>query len=151
MDWTVGDLMRRQVYTVSVGETVADLTRGLVRNRCTGAPVVDSAGRVVGVVSLVDVAIAKAVQEDSELARRPVSDIMTPSVVQVRPDTPVAEAVELFRRHRIQRLVVVHEERLVGVISPLDLLDVALVQTRPRFSLEEAARADHDPNPNPGT
>lgn len=98
-----------------------------------------------------DVAISKAFGEGSEFAGRPVSDIMTPSVVQVRPDNTVAEAVELFRRHRVHRLVVVHEGRLVGMLTPLDLLDVALVKTRPRLSLEEAARADHDPNPTPGT
>jgi acetoin utilization protein AcuB len=46
---------------------------------------------------------------------------MNREVITIAPETSLAEARELFRRHRIRRLPVVREERLVGIVSPGDV------------------------------
>ena len=47
---------------------------------------------------------------------------MTKSVIDVGPDTLLAEVVNLFVRHRIRRLPVVQDGRLVGIIARRDVL-----------------------------
>ncbi|MCA9393131.1 MAG: CBS domain-containing protein [Candidatus Omnitrophica bacterium] len=57
----------------------------------------------------------------------PVSSIMTKEVVSVMPDTPVIEALDLLRRHKISGLPVTSQAgRVVGILSEKDLLRILL-------------------------
>ena len=47
---------------------------------------------------------------------------MTADVVTVGPGTPLAEAADLMERHRVKRLPVTQNERLVGIIARADLI-----------------------------
>ncbi len=119
----------------SVPEAVALLTdRGF-----SAAPVIDEAGRPVGVVSRADILV-----HDREFHRAPrspevrlvpegvgvedcdptiVEDIMTPGVFAVSPDTSVPRVVEqMLALHVHQIFVVDNQGLLVGVISALDVL-----------------------------
>jgi CBS domain-containing protein len=119
-----------------VSEAVLLLTeRGI-----SAAPVIDEAGRPVGVVSHTDLLIheremgshpASRAAHDEELAHgfqvthgdaTRVRDVMTPSVFFVAPDAPAAKVVELLLRLHVHRLFVVEDEVLVGVISAIDVL-----------------------------
>ncbi len=53
-----------------------------------------------------------------------VRDFMSPSPISVPPTTPVAEARDLMQRQRIRHLLVVNEERLVGIITDRDIRQV---------------------------
>jgi len=55
-----------------------------------------------------------------------VEEVMTHDVFTVRPDTPLATAVALLRRHRIGSLPVVKNKQLVGIITRSDILDFVL-------------------------
>lgn len=65
---TAADLMNPDVLTVSQQMTVRDLAAFLMDNEITGAPVVDPEGRLVGVVSVVDIADVAAGEEEGERA-----------------------------------------------------------------------------------
>lgn len=54
-----------------------------------------------------------------------VRDRMSPRPITVSPDTSVLEALELMRKNRVRRLPVVENERLVGIVTQLDLLHVS--------------------------
>ncbi len=66
---TAGDLMNPEVLTVRADMTVGELARFLLDHEITGAPVQDAEGKLVGVVSVVDIAAATSDEEESEEER----------------------------------------------------------------------------------
>lgn len=123
---TASDLMNPEVLTVPDTLTVRELARFLVDNDITGAPVIDGEGRMIGVVSVVDVAEAVAGGESAfgvvhaEEVR--VADLLHPGVYTVAEEAGVAEIAKLLLEKHIHRLVVIRDERPVGVVSTSDLL-----------------------------
>lgn len=120
----VRDVMTTDVTTVAPDDTLKDAARRLVAGGISGAPVCDAAGRVLGVVSEADVVEAERPHHGRR--RRPVPvlvvDAMTEPAVAADPSTPVEVAAELMARHRVKRLPVVHDGRLVGIVSRSDLM-----------------------------
>ncbi|MBX6396558.1 MAG: CBS domain-containing protein [Alicyclobacillaceae bacterium] len=53
-----------------------------------------------------------------------VEQIMTRDVITVTPDTPLTEALQLIRRHRIRHFPVMDGLKLVGIVSDRDMRDV---------------------------
>jgi CBS domain-containing protein len=145
---TASDLMNPRVLTVSQDMGVPELANFLVANDISGAPVVDASGKLVGVVSLSDIAevLAEDDGEDGdrsdffasewdaglspeEIEELPpdateltVADIMTPDVFTVGEETPVSEIAEAMISSHVHRLLVTREDRVVGIISTSDLL-----------------------------
>jgi len=146
---TAADLMNPRVLTVRDDLTVRELANVLVENEISGAPVEDHSGKLVGVVSLTDIAAALADDEEpdgergdfflseweddgmsreeiEELgldeAELTVGEIMTPEVFTVREDTPVSEIAEAMIQNHVHRILVTREDRVVGIISTSDLL-----------------------------
>lgn len=135
------DLMNPAVLTVSPELTVQALAGFLVENDITGAPVCED-GRLVGVVSLVDVADAAAApldpwrpgylrghEQSSGVPAVEVSDpnlcvrdIMTRQIQAVEDDTPVSKIARLMLDHHLHRVLVTRDEELVGIISTSDML-----------------------------
>jgi CBS domain-containing protein len=147
---TAADLMNPRVLTVREDLTLRELANVLVENEISGAPVEDRSGKLVGVVSLTDIAAALAEDEEEEDGERGdfflsewrgdgmtreeieeldldeaemmVADIMTPEVFTVREDTPVSEIAEAMIQNHVHRILVTREDRVVGIISTSDLL-----------------------------
>lgn len=61
-----------------------------------------------------------------------IRDYMNPSPITVTPETSVADARDLLRQHGIRHLLVVEDERLVGIITDRD---IRLVLPSPATSL----------------
>ncbi len=143
----VSDLMTSEVEAVSPDTTIAEFCRLSVAGGFAGAPVLDDDGKLVGIVSRADVVGATVFSGtddsspdygdivellsgrliDLEEPRHPrgftyVEEIMVRNVVTTVPDATVAEAARLMCEHRIHRLPVLSEGRLVGIISSLDLM-----------------------------
>jgi hypothetical protein len=70
---------------------------------------------------------------------RPVRDVMSAPLISIAPDAPVQEIAETLQAHRIKRLPVIKDGRVLGVVSRVDLLCV--VESVPRARLEEAGGA----------
>ncbi len=148
---TASDLMNPEVLTVPEDMTVRELAAFLVDNEITGAPVTDRDGRLVGVVSVMDIAETAAGDEESPLADGPdyfgrgweqglsddereeldlfedeeellVGEIMNPEVHSVPEDTSVSEIAMTMLSNHIHRLLVIDEGKAVGIITTSDLL-----------------------------
>jgi CBS domain-containing protein len=91
--------------------------RLLQRNKVSAIPVVDSEGQPVGIVSATD--LVASLKPES-----PVSAIMTEKVYTVPQYDDVSIAARIMRNHKIHRVVVTHEQKVVGVISAFDLLEL---------------------------
>lgn len=149
-DLTAKDVMNPNVITVREDLSVQELAQFLTEHGISGAPVEDRDGRIIGVVSLTDIAEntsegtgVEAAQSDFyirsweypvegeelsglhiEDAGVPVSEIMTPTVFTVSPDTQISEIARTMVSGRIHRLLVTDSDHLVGIVTTLDLLKV---------------------------
>ncbi len=112
---TVADIMTAAPIVVEVPGSRNDAINTMVRNNLTGLPVIRSSdGNLMGIVSRRD--IFRNFEEDQ------LSLIMKKDCITIRPDADLAEAAGIFSEKRIHRLPVVEDGRLVGIITPTDLL-----------------------------
>jgi CBS domain-containing protein len=139
------DVMTTDVITVDPDTTVQALAALLAERGISGAPVVDSSGRLVGIISEGDllhraeIGTARRHRERrrswwldhfaSDLAReyvkshgRIVKDIMTRDVVTVTENTDLADVAALLEAGRIKRVPVVREGKIVGIISRANIV-----------------------------
>jgi CBS domain-containing protein len=121
-DIRASDVMNAQVLAVRPDLTLAQVAAFLTRNEITGAPVVDASGRLVGVVSLTDIAQSDSDEGRAGAADRRVSDIMTPTAYTISARTPVWRVARTMIAGRVHRLLVVRGRRVVGIVTSLDLL-----------------------------
>jgi CBS domain-containing protein len=115
-------VMTENVISISAAATVQEAIRLLVRHRISGAPVVDEAQQLVGIIS--EFQLMEIVFEP-DLKSRPVADFMTKDVITVGEGALLSEVVSLFVVHRIRRLPVVRNGTLVGLIARRDVLAYA--------------------------
>ncbi|WPB81041.1 CBS domain-containing protein [Archangium violaceum] len=113
------NLMTAPVKSVSLGMPISDIAILLVEERIGGAPVTDDDGRVLGMISEVD--IMAALLRGLPL-RTPVGEVMTSPVHTVNEFDLTDKVMELFRQHRIHHLPVVREGKLLGMITPADVI-----------------------------
>jgi CBS domain-containing protein len=133
------DLMQRDVITVSPETPILDVHRLFVEEEIHGAPVVDDAGKVRGVLSALD--LLRIVREELEPAApedrvedATAADAMTKELVTVKPTAPVEEVARTMLAHHVHRVLVVDEDReLEGVITSFDLLRVLAPSKRERI------------------
>jgi CBS domain-containing protein len=111
--------MTESVVTTEPHVSIDHVRVMLERNKVSAIPVVDSAGQPVGIVSATD--LVPSLKPDS-----PVSTIMTEKVYTVPKYDDVSVPARIMRNHKIHRVVVTHEQKVVGIISAFDLL--ALVE-----------------------
>jgi CBS domain-containing protein len=140
---TARNLMTRNPRSIRQTTSVEKAAELMSLKGISGAPVIDEAGRPVGVVSRTDVLRHLGRRSDFEsspnrydlaegLRERggaPVSQIMTRAVFSVRPETPAAKVIAKMIALEVRRLFVVDRYGvLIGVISAFDLLRHALPQ-----------------------
>ncbi len=113
---TVADIMTNVPIVVEVPGSRSDAINVMVRNKLTGVPVVRSGdGMLVGIVSRKDV-FNKFDEEQLSL-------IMKKDIITVSPEASISDVAKIFVEKRIHRLPVVEKGKLVGIITPTDLLD----------------------------
>ncbi len=128
---TVGDVMTRDVWSVSTGTGLAEAAHLMAEHRIKRLPVVDNGKRVLGIVSRVD--LLRTAGEDyhtpvvAEQVRtepvRVVGDLARRDVPTVRSDAALGEVLDAVTSTRLNRAIVVDANRhVLGVISDADLL-----------------------------
>lgn len=147
------DIMNQNVLSVQVDWPIDQLADFFVEHSISGAPVVSETGKLIGVVSLTDIVRYKSIplknpqtdtpheyylyaperqysQEEIESFRLEaesmvmVRDIMTSVVFNVGEDTDIKQVADAMIRGHIHRVFVTTNEKLVGIISSMDMLKV---------------------------
>ena len=124
---TVADLMTASPVSLREDATITDAIACLTDRGISGAPVIDSAGRAIGVITEADVTVHARERikgwSSEEDERTFVRDVMTPAVFTLRPDAPAVAAIEHMRALNVHRIFVVDAAgTLVGVVTALDVL-----------------------------
>ena len=155
------DIMRRKVVAVERWLTLSELAKIFEEKCISGAPVVDAAGAILGVVSQTD--LVRTRRESSaavplyhrelddearsvgihleELDRTRVEQIMTPGAISLDEETPVENVAKVMIASRIHRILITRGERLAGIVTTMDLLRalVVLAKKKPAKRLRSAA------------
>jgi CBS domain-containing protein len=151
---TVRDVMTTSVLTVPPDAPLKEVALLLLDNRVSGAPVVDAAGHVLGMVSEGDFLVKE--QGSANVRHRPLArllgespetgaqlakvgastagEAMTAPAVTIAPDRPINEAAAIMTARGHNRLPVIDDGHLVGIVTRADLVRAYVV------SDEELAR-----------
>jgi CBS domain-containing protein len=116
---TASAIMNDNVVTIHQDASIQDAIDLLLNNQISGLPVINDAGKLVGIVTefaLLAIAYDKNVSQDT------VAQHMTTQLLSVGPEDPINKAVDLCLVHRVRRLPVVEQGRLLGLIARRDLL-----------------------------
>jgi CBS domain-containing protein len=129
---TAEEMMMLNPVSIPAETPVAEATAALTDRGFGAAPVIDEAGRPLGVISRADILIHErerlsgapaAVGETATAEPIRVRDLMTPAIFSVTPETTARKVIEQMLTLKVRHLFVVDETGiLVGVISPLDVL-----------------------------
>ena len=150
---TVGEAMTRQVLTVHPNTPFKEIAQVLVGQGIDAVPVVDETGTLLGVVSGADLTcheepppsiaslLVRARTERTHARKRrgrTARELMSSPACTVSPSIGVCEATATMHRRGVGRLVVVDQERVVGILARSDVLRVF---TRSDDALEDDVEA----------
>src|SRR5262249_5978470 len=153
------DVMVRDVVTVKPETDVASAIKLLIEHDISALPVVDDGGKVVGVISEADLvrrtgigtekqrpwwleALTPGSMLAAEFAKAHglrVSEIMSPHVVSASEETSLEEIATLLEKHRIKRVPIIEDGKLVGIVSRSNLIQ-ALASSLQAEPAEETDR-----------
>jgi CBS domain-containing protein len=148
----IEDIMEKDVIKFNELDKIVDVAQTFRDNKISGAPVVNDDNEVVGVISegdimrLLEVHSPKInlilpapldlielpvrmkyeldeIAEDMQRAGSTVIDqIMTKKVVLISPEASISDAAELMDSHKVNRLPVVKDGKLVGIVTRGDII-----------------------------
>ena len=115
------EVMVRPVVSARKNASARDVALQLMNGLHSGMPVTDDDGKVIGIITEID--LLNAIMDGKELEKTIAADIMTSEVISVDPDTKVSEIIKIMKEKKIIRVPVVSKEgKLRGVISRCDIL-----------------------------
>jgi CBS domain-containing protein len=138
----VNQIMTPEVITVGADTTILEAANTMLRHHIGALPVVDAAGRLIGIISegdfirraeigtqhkrgrwLTFLAGADRIATDFAHERgRKVGEVMTPDPLTVAEDTPLDRIVQIMQSSRVKRLPVMRGDRMVGMVTRSDFL-----------------------------
>ena len=155
------DIMTSRVITIGQDASIFVAARLMLQNRISGLPVVNSSGALVGMVTEGD--FLRRAETGTEKHRprwlefvlgpgrtaadfthshgRKVDEVMSDNPISVTEDATVEDIVDLMERHRIKRVPVTRNARLIGIVSRANLVRAMLPLAR---AAQPAAQTDLD-------
>jgi CBS domain-containing protein len=118
----VRDYMTSELVKLTPQMEVMAAINQLVKHRISGAPVVDAAGTLVGMLSEMDCMQVGLIAAEDTCVAGPVSQFMKGGVVTVSPDDSLTQIAQLFLSKPYRRYPVMENGKLVGQISRSDVL-----------------------------
>ncbi len=115
----VRDIMEKNVITIEQDKSALDAA-SLISEKDISFLVVVKDGTPTGVVSERDF-VRKVVANDKQASKIPLSEIMSYKFRWVEPSTTIEEAVQKMLNNNIRRLIILENNKLVGVITQTDL------------------------------
>jgi len=127
------EIMTKNVITAQPNTTVTDAAKIMQAHNVGAIPVCDQNKKVLGIITDRDI-VVRSIANNGDPKTTTIDGLMTKEVVTAEPDMDAEEAARLMARHKIRRLPVVQNGRLVGIVAIGDL-------ATHRVSVHEAAEA----------
>jgi CBS domain-containing protein len=128
LKYRVSEVMASSPVTIAPGASLAEVEDIFSRHHFNGLPVVDARGRLLGLLTTLDVLKAFAftpasvIPPYSEITKQPAERFMTRDPLTFEPDAPLTHVLEQMVRSRYKSFPVVAGERLVGMVAREDVL-----------------------------
>ncbi len=116
----VRDKMVSSVVSIEPGTGVVDAAKRMIQQEKGPLPIVEKGERPVAIVTDRDI-IAHVVAEGRDPTKMTADDIASHELVTIGPDEDISEARRLMDEHELDRILVVENDRLVGIISEADI------------------------------
>jgi CBS domain-containing protein len=146
----VADVMTRSCITIAPDATVEEAVNLMLSRHISGLFVVNKAGDLAGVITEGDLlrrdelgtqrhrpwwlrllaSPARQAHDFTHANGRHVRDVMTEDVLSISEGAPLTDVVSTMEKHRIKRLPVTADGRVVGVVSRSDLLRALIGRAR---------------------
>src|SRR6202166_194204 len=143
-------IMTRPVITVAPETSIAEAANCMLQRHVSGLPVVDKAGKLVGIISEGDFIRRSEIGTQRRRGRflkfilgsgkeatdfvhehgRKIAEIMTPDPLTINEDTDLETIMELMEKNGVKRLPVMRGDKLVGIVSRSNLLQAVASLTR---------------------
>lgn len=138
------DVMTRDVVHISPATGVRHAVAVMLQNNVSGLPVVDDQGRVCGMLTEGDLLLRREIRLSPRPARSPeiiseldleryinsngwsVADVMSQDVIVAGPDSEISDIAQSLQTHRIKRLPIVEDGKLIGIVSRRDILPLII-------------------------
>jgi CBS domain-containing protein len=119
----VEQYMTTDLFTVQADDAIEMVANLMTWERIRHVPVEDQTHKLVGVVT--HRAVLRFLMSGGSVRRTPVAEIMKKDVVTVTPETETIEALRTMRKLRVGCLPVVSNDRLVGIVTEEDFMEIA--------------------------
>ena len=120
MNAPVSSLMQREVWSIDIDASIAEVERLFTERRLSWAPVLESKFTAIGVISAADLMQFNAQGRDPTSVRA--WQLCTYKPISVAPDTPTSEVARLMVEHDIHHVIVSDSSGMVGVVSSMDFV-----------------------------
>ena len=119
----------RPVITVGPNETVVAAIQKLVEHDRGSIPVCNDNGELVGIITERDI-VRKCFVRSDALASIKIDEVMTKDVAIGTPEDDLDYAISVMKQKRIRHIPIVDSQKVLGIVSMRDLLDVQLGETK---------------------
>ena len=116
-----------ETVTIAPESSIQELVEALSSRRIGSVVVIDGSGRLVGIISERDVAYGLA-EFGAEILNKTVSDLMTEDVITCDLENDIADVVLLMSSHSIRHLPLLEGDKLTGMVSLRDALDLRVAE-----------------------
>lgn len=139
------DIMQTNVITVQSDTEIKDIARTLFENNISGVPVVNSSGKLVGIISEGDLlhketsprvpdvvgflgaliyyrGVKQYESDFKKLIALQASELMTSDVVTIQKDAKIEDAAYLMINRGVKRLPVVEDGKIIGIVTRMDII-----------------------------
>ena len=116
---TAADVMTTFLAPLKEQESVEQAARHFLRSRLSSAPVVNADGKLAGIVTEKDLL---SLMRSSKDWRRPLHEIMKRNVICYELNTPLLQIHEFLCRVAIRQVIIVHQNRPLGMINQMTLV-----------------------------
>ena len=135
---TAADLMQPNVVVINYATPLSEAARTLSEGNISGAPVVDEAGHIVGILSMKDLVGAFANLLAEGQARKPempgfsdrpkpgediAGDLMNAQIYSVPAEAKLKEIAKVMTEHQIHRVLVERDGKHVGLLSTMEIMN----------------------------
>ena len=156
-------LMQSRLVLARPGDSMATLLERARAGESPEVPVVDGDGRLVGLVTRLDLYAACSRLADRQVAReprprleapqgsaaeallQPVSTLIRRDVIHLAPDDPIQDAIDLMAQGRISSILVTIELRPVGILTERDVTLLSSLVEKPYARARELREVMHTP------
>ena len=117
----VRKLAKRDCYSLGENDTLKTTSEALAKNNLGAMPIIDSSGKVIGIISERD--IARKIHQDNFSNNELVTNIMTKKIISCDLNISVTELMETMTEKKIRHMLIMNNDELKGIVSIGDVVN----------------------------